>query len=125
MEAGSTHPRNLGVFSGSRHSDAAGKGFQRYLYSLNPRVDRLAMSVIMHISRDGEVRDYSVHNSVIHSKERMTYEDVQLMIDGDPAMIARYRHIMVLFEINKLRSIRRSRNFCRTRIRKLSVNPRV
>ena len=30
------------------------------LCSLNPRVDRLAMSVIMHISRDGEVRDYSV-----------------------------------------------------------------
>jgi ribonuclease R len=62
--------------------------------SLNPRVDRLAMSVIMHISHDGEVRDYSVHNSVIHSKERMTYEDVQLMIDGDLAMTARFRHIV-------------------------------
>jgi ribonuclease R len=71
--------------------------------SLNPRVDRLAMSVIMHISRDGEVRDYSVHNSVIHSKERMTYEDVQLMIDGDPAMIARFRHILP--EIQKINTL--------------------
>ena len=71
--------------------------------SLNPRVDRLAMSVIMHISRDGEVRDYSVHNSVIHSKERMTYEDVQLMIDGDPAMTARYRHILP--EIQKINTL--------------------
>jgi len=71
--------------------------------SLNPRVDRLAMSVIMHISRDGTVRDYSVHNSVIHSKERMTYEDVQLMIDGDPAMTARFRHILPeIQKINKL-----------------------
>jgi ribonuclease R len=71
--------------------------------SLNPRVDRLAMSVIMHISRDGEVRDYSVHNSVIHSKERMTYEDVQLMIDGDPAMTARFRHILP--EIQKVNTL--------------------
>jgi len=71
--------------------------------SLNPRVDRLAMSVIMHISRDGEVRDYSVHNSIIHSKERMTYEDVQLMIDGDPAMTARYRHILP--EIQKINTL--------------------
>ncbi len=61
------------------------------LCSLNPRVDRLAMSVIMHLSRDGEVRDYSFHKSVIHSKERMTYEDVQKILDGDPAMTARYR----------------------------------
>jgi ribonuclease R len=71
--------------------------------SLNPRVDRLAMSVIMHISREGDVRDYSVHNSVIHSKERMTYEDVQLMIDGDPAMTARIRHILP--EIKKINAL--------------------
>ena len=44
----------------------------------------------MHISRDGEVRDYSFHNSVIHSKERMTYDDVQKIIDGDAALTARY-----------------------------------
>jgi Exoribonuclease R len=30
---GSPHPRNLGIFSGSRHSHAAGKGFQRYLFA--------------------------------------------------------------------------------------------
>jgi len=76
------------------------------LCSLNPRVDRLAMSVIMHISADGEVRDYSVHNSVIHSKERMTYEDVQLMIDDDPASTARFRHIQPeIQKINKLATL--------------------
>jgi len=73
------------------------------LCSLNPRVDRLTMSVIMHISSDGEVRDYSVHNSVIHSKERMTYEDVQKMIDGDPALSARFAHILPeVRKINRL-----------------------
>jgi len=73
------------------------------LCSLNPRVDRLAMSVIMHISREGDVKDYSVHNSVIHSKERMTYEDVQLMIDGDAEVTDRFRHILPeIQKINKL-----------------------
>ena len=48
-----------------------------HLCSLNPKTDRLAISVMMHISRDGTVRDYSFHNSVIHSKERMNYDDVQ------------------------------------------------
>src|SRR5262249_17238416 len=43
-----------------------------HLCSLNPKVDRLAMSVIMHLSRNGEVLDYSFHKSVIHSKERTT-----------------------------------------------------
>jgi ribonuclease R len=71
-----------------------------HLCSLNPKTDRLAMSVMMHISRSGEVRDYSFHNSVIHSKERMTYDDVQKIIDGDEALTARYSAILP--EIRKI-----------------------
>jgi len=71
-----------------------------HLCSLNPRTDRLAMSVMMHISRDGEVRDYSFHNSVIHSKERMTYDDVQKIIDGDETVTNRYSSILP--EIRKI-----------------------
>jgi ribonuclease R len=71
-----------------------------HLCSLNPKTDRLAMSVMMHISRDGEVRDYSFHNSVIHSKERMTYDDVQKIIDGDETLTSQYS--AVLPEIRKI-----------------------
>jgi len=71
-----------------------------HLCSLNPKTDRLAMSVMMHISRDGDVRDYSFHNSVIHSKERMNYDDVQKIIDGDVALTQRYTHILP--EIQKI-----------------------
>jgi len=65
-----------------------------HLCSLNPGVDRLAMSVMMHISQDGRVLDYSFHKSVIHSKERMTYEDVQEILNGNVAMEDRYRHVV-------------------------------
>jgi ribonuclease R len=71
-----------------------------HLCSLNPNSDRLAMSVMMHISREGEVRDYSFHNSVIHSSERMTYDDVQKILDGDEALAARYASILP--EIRKI-----------------------
>jgi ribonuclease R len=71
-----------------------------HLCSLNPETDRLAMSVMMHISRDGDVRDYSFHNSVIHSRERMTYDDVQKIIDGDEALATRYTSILP--EIRKI-----------------------
>jgi ribonuclease R len=64
------------------------------LCSLNPKTDRLALSVIMHISRDGEVLDYSFHKSVIHSQERMVYEDVQRILEGDGIFEQRYAHVV-------------------------------
>jgi ribonuclease R len=64
-----------------------------HLCSLNPKIDRLAMSVMMHISRTGDVLDYSFHKSVIHSKERMTYEDVQEVLNGNAGMERHYAHV--------------------------------
>jgi ribonuclease R len=76
-----------------------------HLCSLNPKTDRLAMSVMMHISREGDVRDYSFHNSVIHSKERMNYDDVQKILDDDKETKERYAHILP--EIDKIGKLAR------------------
>jgi ribonuclease R len=65
-----------------------------HLCSLNPGTDRLALSVMMHLSRTGEVLDYSFHRSVIHSKERMVYEDVQRILDGDRMLEQRYTPVV-------------------------------
>ena len=64
------------------------------LCSLNPRVDRLALSVIMHLSSTGDVLDYSFHKSIIYSKERMVYEDVQRVLEGDRIFGQRYDHVL-------------------------------
>jgi ribonuclease R len=56
--------------------------------SLNPRVDRLTMSVLLEIDRGGRVFDYLLTPSVITSRERMTYMSVNEMIvnpDGEAA----------------------------------------
>ncbi len=49
--------------------------------SLMPDVDRLAMSLVMEI-QGGKVVDHVLSPSVIHSKARLTYEQVNLMLDG-------------------------------------------
>ena len=50
--------------------------------SLNPDVDRLTYSVIMKIRSTGKVEDYGFAKSVIRSKRRFTYEEVQRIIES-------------------------------------------
>jgi ribonuclease R len=58
--------------------------------SLRPHLDRLVMSCIMRIDARGEIRSYEIVPGVIRSAERMTYEWVQLVLDGDRAARTRY-----------------------------------
>ncbi|HWN99012.1 MAG TPA: ribonuclease R [Blastocatellia bacterium] len=51
--------------------------------SLNPKVDRLTMSALMELDREGRVVDYKLTPSVIHSRQRMTYTSVNEIIN-DP-----------------------------------------
>lgn len=54
--------------------------------SLNPGVDRMAYSVFFTMSADGEVRKHEFHKTVIHSKRRFSYEDVEQVLtrgEGD------------------------------------------
>ncbi len=50
--------------------------------SLNPGVDRMAFSVFFNITKTGEVKKSEFHKTVIHSKRRFTYEDVQQILDA-------------------------------------------
>ncbi len=50
--------------------------------SLNPENDHLSHSVELHVSADGEMLGYETFPSVIHSKARLTYTQVQRFIDG-------------------------------------------
>ncbi|AKL94708.1 ribonuclease R [Clostridium aceticum] len=63
--------------------------------SLNPRVDRLTMSVLMEIDRDGKVVSHEIMESVININERMIYEDVSDILEHqDKALIEKYQHVV-------------------------------
>src|SRR5699024_4672254 len=49
--------------------------------SLNPNVDRLTLGCEMEIDSRGKVIDHSIFESVIKSKERMTYRDVNKILN--------------------------------------------
>lgn len=48
--------------------------------SLNPNSDRLTKTVIIDIDKDGNIINYDIQYSVINSKKKMTYEDVDGII---------------------------------------------
>lgn len=49
--------------------------------SLNPYEDRLTKTVVMDINEDGEIVNYDIVKSVINSKKKMNYEDVDKVLD--------------------------------------------
>lgn len=51
--------------------------------SLRPNEDKLAYSCFMEIEPNGNVADYSIDETVIHSRQRFAYEDVQNILDGN------------------------------------------
>ncbi len=62
--------------------------------SLYEGVDRLTLSCIMRIDAKGKVTEYEVVPSVIHSKHRMTYNNVQKILDGDEYLRKCYADIV-------------------------------
>ena len=67
--------------------------------SLNPKVDRLAMSALMEVDRQGRVVSYKLRETVIRSRERMTYTDVnKLLAHADPQLAMRYADLLELFK---------------------------
>jgi ribonuclease R len=51
--------------------------------SLVPNQDRLAYSVLIEFSKRGAIKSYEIRETVIHSKRRFTYEEVQDVLDGN------------------------------------------
>ena len=83
--------------------------------SLNPNVDRLTLSVFMDIDLKGNIAVNRIVKSIIRSKERLTYTDInKLLTEGDKELEKRYSHIMDdLKNMETLASILREKRFDR------------
>ena len=67
--------------------------------SLRPKVDRLVMSCVMEIDHRGEILGAELSEGIIRSAERMTYTDVNLVLEGDPGARQRYAELVPGFEL--------------------------
>lgn len=69
--------------------------------SLNAGCNRLALSCIMEIDKNGKVTDHQVAETLIRVDERMTYTSVAAVIEGDEAERKRYEFLVPMFELMK------------------------
>ncbi|HSM76602.1 MAG TPA: RNB domain-containing ribonuclease, partial [Bryobacteraceae bacterium] len=67
--------------------------------SLRPEVDRLVLSCVMEIDHHGEVVSYELSEGIIRSVQRMTYTDVNALLEGDPHLRRRYAGLVGNFEL--------------------------
>lgn len=68
--------------------------------SLNVNEDRLCLSVISEITPDGEIVSSDIRKAVINVKERMSYADVQKMLDGkNKKVLKRYEKYIEDFKL--------------------------
>ncbi len=67
--------------------------------SLRPQVDRLVLSCVMEIDSQGEIVGYTLNEGVIRSAERMTYTNVNLILEGDAGLRQRYQKLVDIFEL--------------------------
>jgi ribonuclease R len=67
--------------------------------SLRPDVERLVLSCIMEIEPNGEVAYYELVEGVLRSAQRMTYTDVNAIIEGDNTLRRKYGPLSENFDL--------------------------
>ncbi|AJY71994.1 ribonuclease R [Geobacter sulfurreducens] len=75
--------------------------------SLNPQVERLALTAEMLFTRSGAMKSSSFYPSVIRSAARLTYTTVRkVLVDGDSEAIKANRHLVDDLEVMKELALR-------------------
>jgi ribonuclease R len=76
--------------------------------------DRLTQSVLLELDARGMVRRAEFHDGVIRSAARMSYQQVQAIVDGDAGLRTRFSALVPLFErMDELAKLMRKRRYDR------------
>ncbi len=76
-----------------------------HLCSLRPGVNRLTLTCEMEINAEGQVRDFSIYESLIRSQARLTYEEVAAFLEGNPPNIRSNKirdSLRIMYELSEL-----------------------
>jgi ribonuclease R len=113
------HLRGTSVYFPNRAVPMLPEELSNGICSLNPQVDRLVMSVIMEMDATGKMIRADFASGVIRSAERMTYTNVNKVLEGDAEVSKRYAPLVDHFRrmktlallLNKRRTARGSIDF--------------
>jgi ribonuclease R len=94
------YERGCSVYLVDRVIPMLPKRLSNGICSLNPQVDRLTMTCDMEMDSRGELVSYDIYPSVICTNERMTYSNVQKILEeGDEELIERYKELVPYFQL--------------------------
>ncbi len=62
--------------------------------SLNEGEDRLTLSCIMKIDKQGKVKQSEIVEGVIRSAHKMTYTEITKILEGEPSVCAKYANVL-------------------------------
>jgi ribonuclease R len=85
--------RGTSVYFPDRAVPMLPEALSNEICSLRPGVDRLVMSAEMELDNNGEITRADFAPGVIRSAARMTYTDVNKVLEGDPEATAIYEHL--------------------------------
>jgi ribonuclease R len=95
---GEARLRGTSVYFPNRAVPMLPEALSNGICSLNPGVDRLVMSVLMEFDGEGKMLDAEFVPGVIRSAERMTYTNVNKVLEGDAEARRRYSALQSEFE---------------------------
>ena len=98
--------RGTSVYLPDRVIPMLPKKLSNGICSLNEGVDRLVMGCEIEVNEFGEIINSEIFEGVINSKHRMTYDDVNKILNGDEILINKYSDIYdMLILANQLSKI--------------------
>ncbi len=74
------------------------KNLSNNLCSLMPGRDRYALSLFMRIDTKGKIIDHEIHESIIRSKARLTYKEVNRILAGDEETKKKRENLLPMIE---------------------------
>lgn len=95
--------RGTSIYYADRVVPMLPKQLSNGICSLNPQVDRLAFSCLMEVSFEGKLLSYRFEKSVIRSRVKGVYSEVNAIIDGtaDDEIKAKYARVIDRIPIMK------------------------
>lgn len=90
----SAYERGTSIYLINRVIPMLPKELSNGICSLNPKVNRLTLSIFMEIDKSGGVVKYDICESVINTVARMTYKNVTKILDGHPELHKKYAHLV-------------------------------
>ena len=106
------YKRGTSVYLADRVIPMIPRKLSNGICSLNENVNRLVLACIMEIDYKGNLINYDICEGVIKSHHRMTYNNVNKILNNDPLMVEKYNDIKDMLSLmQELSHIIRARRY--------------